>query len=303
MLGPKLYDTCSSKAIIKPGKDAIVSPNVDIPAPDVNTNAQVMAWVMDEYSRFYGFSPAVVTGKPLDLHGSVGREEATGRGVAFITADFFAETGRSLQGARVVIQGFGNVGSYAALFLQQAGAKIIAVSDVSGGVSRAEGLPIPALIDYARAHNGRVQGFREAETITGDAIFTIPCDVFIPAALGGVLTKERAEALRADVVIEAANAPTTVEGEEILQRRGIPTLPDILVNAGGVTVSYFEWVQNVQQFRWDGERVDKELRAVMTKAYRDVSQLAKSRRLSWRAAAYVLALERVARATLMRGVQ
>lgn len=281
----------------------IIGPTVDIPAPDVNTNAQVMAWVMDEYSRFYGFSPAVVTGKPLDLHGSVGREEATGRGVAFVTADFFAELGQPLQGARVVIQGFGNVGSFAALFLHQAGAKIVAASDVSGGMFHAEGLPIPMLIDYAHQNKGMIAGFREAEAITGDAIFTIPCDVFIPAALGAVLTKERAEALRADVVIEAANAPTTPEGDEVLQRRGIPTVPDILANAGGVTVSYFEWVQNVQQFRWDGERVNNELRALMAKAYRDTSQLMKERRLSWRTAAYVLALERVAKATFMRGVQ
>jgi glutamate dehydrogenase (NAD(P)+) len=281
----------------------IIGPTVDIPAPDVNTNAQVMAWVMDEYSRFYGFSPAVVTGKPLDLHGSAGREEATGRGVAFVTADFFAELGRPLQGARVVMQGFGNVGSFAALFLYQLGARVIAVSDVSGGVTRAEGLPIPDLIDHARQSKGTVQGFREAEAIAGDTIFTIPCDVFIPAALGGVLTKERAEALRADVVIEAANAPTTLEGEEVFQQRGIPVVPDVLANAGGVTVSYFEWVQNVQQFRWDGERINNELRALMTKAYRDVSQLMKQRRLSRRAAAYVLALERVAKATFMRGVQ
>jgi len=281
----------------------IIGPNVDIPAPDVNTNAQVMAWVMDEYSRFFGFSPAVVTGKPLDLHGSVGREEATGRGVAFVTAEFLAELGRPLQGARVAIQGFGNVGSFAALFLQQAGAKVVAVSDVTGGVYRAGGLPIPALVNYVRKNKGMVKGFREAEAISGDTIFTLPCDVFIPAALGGVLTKERAEVLQTGVVIEAANAPTTLEGDEILQRRGIPLVPDILANAGGVTVSYFEWVQNVQQFRWDGERVDNELRTLMAKAYRDVSRLAKARKLSWRTATYVLALERVAKATFLRGVQ
>ena len=281
----------------------IIGPNVDILAPDVNTNAQVMAWVMDEYSRFFGFSPAVVTGKPLDLHGSVGREEATGRGVAFVTAEFLAELGRPLQGARVVIQGFGNVGSFAALFLQQAGAKVVAVSDVTGGVYRTEGLPIPVLVDYVRKNKGTVKGFREADAITGDAIFTLPCDVFIPAALGGGLTKERAEVLPAGVVIEAANAPTTPEGDEILQRRGIPLVPDILANAGGVTVSYFEWVRNVQQFRWDGERINNELRALMAKAYRDVSRLAKTRKLSWRTATYVLALERVAKATFLRGVQ
>src|SRR5262245_25174749 len=165
----------------------IIGPNVDIPAPDVNTNAQVMAWVMDEYSRFYGFSPAVVTGKPLDLHGSFGREEATGRGVAFVTADVLKDLGQSLQGTRVTIQGFGNVGSYVALFLQQMGAKVTTVSDVTGGVYRPEGLAVPELFDYVRSHR-RIQGFPEAEGITGDDIFTLPCDIFIPAALGGVLT-------------------------------------------------------------------------------------------------------------------
>jgi glutamate dehydrogenase (NAD(P)+) len=281
----------------------IIGPNVDIPAPDVNTNAQVMAWVMDEYSRFYGFSPAVVTGKPLDLHGSLGREEATGRGVAFITADLMAELGRPLQGTRVVIQGFGNVGSFAALFLQQAGANVVAVSDVSGGLRRADGLPIPALFDYARVNKGSIVGFPGAEAISGDAVFSTPCDIFIPAALGGVLTAERAQALPAGVVIEAANAPTTPEGDAILARRQIPVVPDILANAGGVTVSYFEWVQNIQQFRWDVERVNGELRSLMTKAYQDVSQLAKKHNVPQRTAAYVLALGRVAKATVMRGIQ
>jgi len=281
----------------------IIGPNVDIPAPDVNTNAQVMAWVMDEYSRFYGFSPAVVTGKPLDLHGSLGREEATGRGVAFITADLMAELGRPLPGTRVVIQGFGNVGSFAALFLHQAGANVVAVSDVSGGLRRADGLPIPALFDYARVNKGSIAGFPGAEAISGDAVFTTPCDIFIPAALGGVLTAERAQALPASVVIEAANAPTTPDGDAILTRRQIPVVPDILANAGGVTVSYFEWVQNIQQFRWDVERVNGELRSLMTKAYQDVSQLAKRHNVPQRTAAYVLALGRVAKATVMRGIQ
>jgi len=281
----------------------IIGPNVDIPAPDVNTNAQVMAWVMDEYSRFYGFSPAVVTGKPLDLHGSLGREEATGRGVAFVTADLMAELGRPLQGTRVVIQGFGNVGSFAALFLHQAGANVVAVSDVSGGLRRADGLPIPALFDYARVNKGSIAGFPGAEAISGDAVFTTPCDIFIPAALGGVLTAERAQALPASIVIEAANAPTTPEGDAILARRQIPVVPDILANAGGVTVSYFEWVQNIQQFRWDVERVNSELRSLMTKAYQDVSQLAKRHNVPRRTAAYVLALGRVAKATVMRGIQ
>ena len=281
----------------------VLGPNVDIPAPDVNTNAQVMAWIMDEYSRFYGFSPAVVTGKPVDLHGSVGREEATGRGVAFVTSDLLGELGIPLPGSRIIIQGFGNVGSFTALLLHQAGAKIIAVSDISGGLYRADGIPIPGLFDYIHKSKGSIKGFPEAETITGDALFMLPCDVFIPAALGGVLTAERADVLQAKVVVEAANAPTTLEGDEVFQRRGIPVLPDILANAGGVTVSYFEWVQNMQRFHWDGERVNTELRLLIGKAYQDVSSLAKSRHLSWRAAAYVLALERVARATFMRGLQ
>lgn len=279
----------------------IIGPNVDIPAPDVNTNAQVMAWVMDEYSRFYGFSPAVVTGKPIDLHGSLGREEATGRGVAFITADMMTDLGKSLQGARICIQGFGNVGSFAALFLHQMGAKVVAVSDIAGGLYHPEGLPILDLFDYARAHRG-IAGFSEAETIAGDTIFTIPSDVFIPAALGGVLDHHRAEALQTTMVIEAANAPTTPEGDAVLQQRGIPVVPDILANAGGVTVSYFEWVQNIQQFRWDGERVNQELKKTMAKAYRDIMQLAKSRQTSLRTAAFVLALGRVAKATVMRGI-
>jgi len=279
----------------------IIGPNVDIPAPDVNTNAQVMAWVMDEYSRFYGFSPAVVTGKPIDLHGSLGREEATGRGVAFVTADIMADLSKPLQGAKVIIQGFGNVGSFAALFLHQMGASVIALSDVTGGLYRADGLPVLELFDYVRERR-TIQGFPNAEPMTGDEIFTLPCDVFIPAALGGVLDAQRARTLRADVVIEAANAPTTPEGDEILQRRGIPVVPDILANAGGVTVSYFEWAQNIQQFRWDGERVNQELKTTMAKSYRDVRQLAQSRQVSLRTAAYILALGRVAKATVMRGI-
>lgn len=244
-----------------------------------------------------------MTGKPLELHGSVGREEATGRGVAFVTADLIAELKRPLQGARVVIQGFGNVGSFTALFLHQVGAKVVAVSDVSGGLRRAEGLPIPALFDYAKANKGSITGFPGAETISSDAVFTTPCDVFIPAALGGVLTAERAEVLPAGVVIEAANAPTTPEGDAILARRQIPIVPDILANAGGVTVSYFEWVPNIQQFRWDVERVNGELRSLMTRAYQDVSQLAKRHNIPQRTAAYILALSRVAKATVMRGIQ
>lgn len=279
----------------------IIGPNVDIPAPDVNTNAQVMAWVMDEYSRFYGFSPAVVTGKPIDLHGSLGREEATGRGIAFVTADLMADLRKPLHGAKISIQGFGNVGSFAALFLQQMGAKIIAVSDVHGGVYRPDGLPILALFDYARAHRG-IAGFPHASAITGDDLFALSCDVFIPAALGGVLDEDRARALPTQVVIEAANAPTTPEGDSVLQRRGIPVVPDILANAGGVTVSYFEWAQNIQQFRWDGERVNQELKTTMAKAYRDIKQLAHSRQIPLRTAAYVLALGRVAKATVMRGI-
>jgi glutamate dehydrogenase (NAD(P)+) len=280
-----------------------VGPQRDIPAPDVNTNAQVMAWFMDEYSRLYGFSPAVVTGKPLDLHGSEGREAATGRGVLDITEAFLRDAGRPVQGATVAIQGFGNVGSFAARFAHERGMKVVALSDVSAAVACPQGLDVAALGDFARARRPlseyQADGVRR---IPHDELLTTEVDVLIPAALGGVFTRENAAAVRARAIIEAANAPTEPEADEVFARRGIPVVPDILANAGGVTVSYFEWTQNIQGFRWGEDEVNRRLKDIMTQSYVTVRNLVRQRGVSWRTAAYLVALGRVARATALRGI-
>lgn len=280
-----------------------IGPLRDIPAPDVNTNAQVMAWIMDEYSRLHGFAPGVVTGKPLELHGSEGREAATGRGVIYVTEDFLRDSGRSLAGATVAIQGFGNVGSFAALFAHEAGARVVAVSDVTGGVHCRAGLNIPELIRHARSR--RPLAFYEAEgvsPITQAELLTLEVDVLIPAALGGVITEENASDIRAGVIVEAANAPIVPAADAVLEARGIPVIPDILANAGGVTVSYFEWTQNIQVFRWTEAEVNQRLRQIMTASYATVRDVMRERRLSWRTAAFVVALGRVAKATVLRGI-
>jgi glutamate dehydrogenase (NAD(P)+) len=280
-----------------------IGPQRDIPAPDVNTNAQVMAWIMDQYSRLHGFSPAVVTGKPVELHGSEGREAATGYGAICVAENFLHDTGSGLNGATVAIQGFGNVGLFAAQFAHQRGAKVVAVSDVSGGVANRDGLNIPELAAFAR--NRRPLAEYEAEglsRITNEALLTHQVDVLIPAALGGVLTNDLAREVRAKVIIEAANAPTFPEADEIFEQRGIPVIPDILANAGGVTVSYFEWTQNLQCLSWSEEEVNGRLRQVMAAAYATIRGLVQSRKLGWRTAAYIVALGRVAKAAMLRGV-
>jgi len=280
-----------------------IGPQRDIPAPDVNTNAQIMAWIMDEYSRIHGFSPAVVTGKPLDLHGSEGREAATGRGVIDVAEAYLGDAGQSFAGAKVAVQGFGNVGWFAALFAHQLGARVVAVSDVSGGILHADGLDIPALAEFARLRRPlaeyQADGVRH---IANAEVLLTECDLLIPAALGGVFTREVAEAVRAKVIVEAANAPTEPEADEVFARRGIPVLPDILANAGGVTVSYFEWAQNIQCFRWTEEEVNARLKQTMTSAYATVRKLVKQRQLTWRTAAFIVALGRVAKATVLRGI-
>jgi glutamate dehydrogenase (NAD(P)+) len=280
-----------------------IGPQRDIPAPDVNTNAQVMAWIMDQYSRLHGFSPAVVTGKPVELHGSEGREAATGYGAICVAESFLRDAGSSLKGARVAIQGFGNVGLFAALFAHERGAKIIAVSDVSGAVVNRDGLNIPELVAFAR--NRRLLSQYEADGIsrtTNDVLLTCEADVLIPAALGGVLTVDIAREVRAKVIVEAANAPTFPEADEIFEQRGITVVPDILANAGGVTVSYFEWAQNLQCLSWTEAEVNSRLRQVMTAAYATIRGLVQSRKLGWRTAAYIVALGRVAKAAMLRGV-
>ena len=280
----------------------IIGPHTDIPAPDVNTNAQVMAWIMDEYSMIHGFSPAVVTGKPVDLFGSKGREEATGRGVVFATAEFLGDLGAGpIAGKTFAIQGFGNVGSWTARFLHEAGGKVVAVSDSRGGIRNAAGLDIPALLGHA-AKARTVTGFPGASPVSNEELLLLDVDVLIPSALGGVLTKDNAHEVRARHVVEAANAPTTPEADEIFQQRGIPVLPDIYANAGGVTVSYFEWVQNIQQFTWEADRITAELQRHMTEAYATLAKVARERRVPLRTAAFIVAIGRVGRATVLRGV-
>ena len=280
-----------------------IGPQRDIPAPDVNTNAQVMAWIMDQYSRLHGFAPAVVTGKPVELHGSEGREAATGYGVICVAEDFLHDIGNSFKGATVAIQGFGNVGLFAALLAHERGAKIEAVSDLSGAIAARDSLDIPALVKFIRSGCLLVDYQADGVSrITNDALLTREVDVLIPAALGGVLTRDVAREVRAKVIVEAANAPTLPEADEVLEQRGVTVIPDILANAGGVTVSYFEWTQNLQCLRWTENEVNSRLRQIMSTAYATIRGLVQSRKLGWRTAAYIVALGRVAKAAMLRGV-
>ena len=277
----------------------IIGPNLDIPAPDVNTNAKIMGWIMDEYSKYYGFSPAVVTGKSLHLFGSEGREEATGRGVMHALEMALEDEKMDWTGLRVAIQGFGNVGSFAAKLIAEKGAKIVAVGDHLGGVENKEGLNVTELISWTR-QNKTVKGFPGGNPMESELVLTWDCDVLIPAALGDVLTKENAGDVRAKIIVEAANGPTSPEADEILNKKNVKIIPDILANAGGVTVSYFEWVQNIQQFRWELKKINSELYKTMEKAYSDVKKTAQSKKVDFRTAAFILGIGRVAKATLSR---
>jgi glutamate dehydrogenase (NAD(P)+) len=266
----------------------------------MNTNAQVMAWIFDEYSAAHGYTPACVTGKPVDLGGSLGREAATGRGLVYVTEALLADLGLPMAGARVAIQGFGNVGSNAARFFAEGGAKIVGVSAAQGGVFAPQGLDVAALVEYARA-NHAVAGFPGSQAISNDDLLALDCDILVPAALQCVLTAKNAAKVRARIVAEGANLPTTPEADEILAAREIPVLPDILANSGGVTVSYFEWAQNLQQVFWEEERVNADMRKILTRAYRQVAEIAAHDKLSLRTAAYTIAVDRVARAERLRG--
>lgn len=279
----------------------VIGPDKDIPAPDMGTNAQVMAWAVNQYEKFHGFSPACITGKPLELHGSEGREEATGRGVVLVTEAVMKQLHRPLAGATVAVQGFGNVGSFVARFLHEAGAKVTGVTDVAGGVWNPEGLDIPTLLRWSGDQKG-VAGFPGADAISNDDLLRSDVDVLIPAALGGVLTEAVAKDVRAKVIVEAANNPTRAEADEIFHNRNIIVVPDILANAGGVTVSYFEWVQNRQHFRWDLARVRKELERVMVDSFDRVWQIAREKHVSPRTAAYIIGIGRVGRATVLGGI-
>jgi glutamate dehydrogenase (NAD(P)+) len=280
----------------------VLGPYRDIPAPDVNTNAQVMAWILDEYSSRQGYTPAVVTGKPISLGGSLGREEATGRGVMYVMEEYARDFGVPLKGGRVVIQGFGNVGSHLARLLDvESHAKVVAVSDVEGGIYNDTGLDVPGLLAHV-AQKRPVSEWKGGKRITNEELWTVPCEWLVPAALGGVITKEaNAKTIDCKVVVEGANEPTTPTADSILEERGIPVLPDFLANAGGVTVSYYEWAQNLQQYRWTHEQVNKELKATITKAYTAVRDMAKEKAVAFRTAAYGIALQRVAEAERLRG--
>jgi glutamate dehydrogenase (NAD(P)+) len=281
--------------------EPIIGPNEDIPAPDVNTNAQTMAWMMDEYSRSHGYTPAIVTGKPPSVGGSQGRQEATGLGVAIVTGAMCERIGLKLQGARVVIQGFGNVGSNTARFLHERGAKIVAISDVHGGKYHPLGLDIPQALRL-QENEGSIRLLDRAEDCTNAELLELDCEVLIPAALDCVVTADNAERIKARLVVEAANAPTTFEGDVLLAARGVPVVPDILANAGGVTVSYFEWVQNLQQLYWSREQVYSQLEMIMLRAFEAAQATAAKQHTTLRKAAYILALERVTEATRVRGV-
>jgi glutamate dehydrogenase (NAD(P)+) len=279
----------------------MIGPDKDIPAPDMGTNAQVMAWAVNQYEKYHGFSPACITGKPLELHGSQGREEATGRGVVIVTEALFKQLKRPLAGSTVALQGFGNVGSFAARFLHEAGTKIIAISDVTGGVRNPDGFDIPSLLRWVAEHK-TVIGFPGADPLTNDELLRSEVDLLVPAALGGVITEAVAHELRAKIVIEAANNPTRAEADEILHKRNVLVVPDILANAGGVTVSYFEWVQNRQHFNWDLARVRKELDRVMVDSFERVWNIAQEKHVSLRTAAYIIGIGRVGRATVLGGI-
>lgn len=276
-----------------------IGPTTDIPAPDVNTNAKVMGWIMHEYSKYAGFSPGVVTGKPLNLFGSEGREAATGRGVMDVLAEALREQGKSFEDITVAVQGFGNVGSNAARLIAERGARIVAVADHTGGVSRKEGLDVPALVAWVAEHGG-VSEFPEGEAFDRADIITWNADVLVPAALEDAIHKDNVDDVKASIIIEGANGPTTPEAHQILNDRGIVVVPDILANAGGVTVSYFEWAQNIQQFKWDEERVNLELDKKMRKAYQSVREVATEHDIDLRTAAFLLAIRRVGRAALAR---
>jgi glutamate dehydrogenase (NAD(P)+) len=260
-----------------------------------------MAWIMDQYSKYHGHQPAVVTGKPLDLYGSKGREAATGRGLLYICREILRDVGMQTRGTRFAIQGFGNVGSHISQLLAADGGVVVAVSDVLGGVRNPQGLDIPSLFEHVK-RTGTVTGFSGGQACTNEDVLAADCDVLIPAALGNAITRENAPHIRARLIVEGANGPTAPEADEVLEKRGVLIVPDILANAGGVTVSYFEWVQNLQHLAWEEDRVNAELERTIKEAYERVTQIARTRKVSLRTGAFILAIGRVGKATVLRGI-
>lgn len=279
----------------------LVGPIIDIPAPDMGSNAEVMAWFANQYAKYHGFSPACVTGKPVEVHGLPGREEATGRGVGILAYKFMGRLGRKPQATRVAIQGFGNVGSHAAKFMSEAEFKIVAVSDLSGCYYRPEGLDVADLLRHTLHNKGLLTGYRDAERLAPDDLLELDVDLLIPAALGGVINAQNVTRIKAPVILEAANGPIVPEADAYLDAHDVRVLPDILANAGGVTASYFEWVQNLQQYSWGLNRVRQELDRVLTAAFERVWEVAQERGVSLRTASYIVGIGRVARATVLGG--
>ncbi len=280
--------------------DEALGPQRDIPAPDVNTNAQVMAWIMDEWSKLHGEAPAIVTGKPIALGGSFGRETATGRGVIEILTEAAGHAGLELEGLRLVVQGFGNVGSAAARIAHGRGCQIVGVADASGAIARQDGIDPDALHRHL-ARGGALDEFPDVEVIEPDELVGLPCDVFLPAALGGMVHSGNADRIRARIVLEGANSPTTPAADAILADNGVLVIPDVLANAGGVIVSYFEWVQNLQHFRWDEREVHERLGRILHRSLGEVRSRADDLGCSWREAAYALGISRVVEALELRG--
>ncbi len=280
----------------------LMSPEGDIPAPDVNTDGQVMAWIMDTYSMRRGYStPAVVTGKPVEIGGSLGRAEATGRGVMFCALEAMKHVGIPVEGATVAVQGFGKVGAPAAYLLQDHGCRIVAIADILGGIYNPKGLDVRDVLHYAREHGNSVAGYPKADSLTNVELFELEVDVLAPCALENAITAANAPRIRAKIVAEGANGPTTPEADEILYDKGIFVVPDVLANAGGVTVSYFEWVQGLQYFFWSERDINTQLREVMVRSFEDVLRIAEEKKVDMRVAAYILAIDRVARAHQLRG--
>jgi glutamate dehydrogenase (NAD(P)+) len=278
----------------------VLGPTRDIPAPDVNTDAQVMAWMMDEYGKLHGHTPAICTGKPIALEGSYGREQATGRGCIYMFREAAPQLGLTPADCTFVVQGYGNVGSWAARILQQLGAKMIGASDATGAIHGEAGIDADELAHHLR-EGGKLTEFPGAEVISPDDLLAIECDVLIPAALGGMIHEGNADRINTRLMIEGANSPTTPAADEILQEKGVYVIPDVMANAGGVVCSYFEWVQNLQHFRWSEREVNDKLGGVMRRAYRDVDARSKEERISLREGAYLVGIERVVEASRTRG--
>jgi glutamate dehydrogenase (NAD(P)+) len=280
----------------------VIGPDHDIPAPDLYTDAQTMAWIMDTYSATFGHAvPGVVTGKPIALGGSAGRNEATARGALFCIREACAVLKKPMRGATVAVQGYGNAGAIAARLLHEDGAKVVALSDSKGGIYSGRGLD-PAQVSEHKHRTGSVIGFKGAERITNEEVIEVKCDVLVPAALENQITLRNASAVRARVVAEAANGPTTPGADRVLRDHGVFVIPDVLCNAGGVTVSYFEWAQNRQGFSWEEPIVNRELEKVVRRAFHEVHELCKRQKTDMRSAAYLLAVGRVAEATRLRGL-